>query len=210
MQEIAKPSVGVLPVPIVNASMRQARSGKGIRCGGRSGITLLEVMVALTVLVIGLVASMQAMVALERAQERTREVGRATQYARQLIERIQAEAFAEAFRRYNGDPTDDPGGAGTAPGCNFAVPGLTARANDPDGLPGEVIFPTPPGLPGNLRESIVDTKCGMPRDLNGDGVIDSVTNCSTTYKILPVRVRVRWTGAAGPAEIELHSMLGNY
>jgi hypothetical protein len=50
----------------------------------------------------------------------------------------------------------------------------------------------------------------MPRDLNGDGVIDSVTNCATTYKILPVRVRVRWTGAAGPAEVELHSMLGNY
>jgi hypothetical protein len=169
-------------------------------------------MVALTVLVIGLVASMQAMVALERAQERTREVGRATQYARQLIERIQAEAFAEAFRRYNGDPTDDPGGAGTAPGCNFAVPGLTARANDPDGLPGEVIFPTPPGLPGNLRESIVDTKCGMPRDLNGDGIVDSRDH-SNDCVLFPVRVRIDWASGGGkgpPRSLEMYTMIAHY
>jgi type II secretory pathway pseudopilin PulG len=173
-------------------------------------MTLLEITIAITILVMGVVGSMQALVLLERSQERTREVGRGTQAARQVLEKIQAEAFAEAFRRYNGATSDDPGGAGTAPGKNFAVPGLSARAGDPDGMPGEVIFPTPPGLPTVLRENIVDSKVGMPRDLNGDGIIDGVTNCATTYKILPVRVIVRWTGAAGPGEVELRTMLGNY
>ena len=172
-------------------------------------MTLLEITIAISVLVIGVVGSMQTMILLERGAERTRELDRATQAARQILERIQAEAFPEAFRRYNGDPTDDPGG-GNAPGNKFAVPGLSARPDDPDGMPGEVIFPTPPGLPGVLRENIVDSKLGMPRDLNGDGVIDGTTNCATTYKILPVLVRVRWVGTSGPAEVELHTMLGNY
>lgn len=173
-------------------------------------MTLLEMTMAITVLVLGVVGSLQAMILLERSQERTREVGRATQAARRVLEAIQAEAFAEAFRRYNGSGADDPGGAGTAPGKNFAVPGLSARPGDADGLPGEVVFPTPAGQPTVLREDVVDSKLGMPRDLSGDGVVNNVTNYATSYTILPVRVRVQWIGAAGPGEVELRTMLGNY
>jgi type II secretory pathway pseudopilin PulG len=172
-------------------------------------MTLLEITIAITILIVGVVGSMQTMILLERSAERAREIDRATQAARQVLERIQAEAFPEAFRRYNDDPSDDPG-VGLAPGKNFAVQGLSARQDDPDGMPGEVIFPTPPGQPTVLREDIVDPKLGMPRDLNGDGVIDGTTNCATTYTILPVRVRVRWVGPSGPGEVELHTMLGNY
>lgn len=187
----------------------RARWRWGLRSTGRAGMTLLEVTIAISVLVLGIVGSMQTMILLERSAERTRESDRATQAARQVLEKIQAEAFPEAFRRYNGTTADDPG-TGVAPGCNFAVPGLSARPDDPDGMPGEVDFPTPPGMPGVLREDIVDPLLGMPRDLNGDGIIDGTTNCATTYKILPVRIRVRWIGAAGPGEVELHTMLGNY
>jgi prepilin-type N-terminal cleavage/methylation domain-containing protein len=178
---------------------------------GRSGLTLIELAVAITILLVGVLGFAQALVSLEKAQSRTREAGRAMQAARGMIERIQAEAFPEAFRRYNADTADDPGGAGTAPGCNFAVEGLSAQPDDADGLPGEVIFPTTPGFPSHLRENVVDASLGMPRDLNGDGTIDlTATSYATTYVVLPVRVRVSWIGTAGRAEVELRTVLGNY
>jgi hypothetical protein len=173
-------------------------------------LTLIEIAVGCVVLVTGVLSFAQAMISLEKAQQHTREVGRATQAARQVLEAIQAQAFAEAFRYYNGTPADDPGGAGTAPGKNFSVPGLSARADDPDGFVGEVIFPTPEGQPGVLRENTTDSKLGMPRDLNGDGLINNLADYSTTYTILPVRVRVQWAGASGPGVVELRTLLGNY
>ena len=173
-------------------------------------MTLLEIAVGIAVLVTGILGFMQTMVVLERGQGRTREVGRATQAARQMLERIQAEAFAEAFRNFNGDPADDPAGPGTGPGKNFAVAGLSARLDDPDGLAGEVVFPTPAGLPGSLMENVVDSKLGMPRDLNGDAAISTTANYASTYTILPVRVRVQWVGPSGPGEVELRTMVGNF
>ena len=49
--------------------------------------------------------------------------------------------FREIWRRYNSNPADDPGGPGTAPGNNFAVPLLRPLPGDADGLPGEIFFP---------------------------------------------------------------------
>ena len=182
----------------------------GPRRSRRSGVTLVEIAIGCVVLVTGVLGFAQAMISLEKSQQHTRDVGRATQAARQIMEAIQAQAFAEAFRYYNGTPDDDPGGIGTAPGKNFDVDGLSARANDPDGHVGEVIFPTPPGEPGVLRENTTDSKLGMPRDLNGDGLIHPLADYSLTYTILPVRVRVQWTNAAGSGAVELRTLLGNF
>ena len=190
--------------------MAGKRSRALARRKGRAGVTLIEIAVSISVLLVGVLGFAQTMVAIERSQLRTRDVGRATQAARAVLERIQAEAFPEAFRRFNGDSSDDPGGAGTAPGKDFAVLGLSARRGDADGLPGEVIFPTPTGQPGVLREDVSDSKLGMPRDLNGDGLISPTANYATTYTLLPVRVRVQWVGPGGPGEVELRTMLGNY
>ena len=190
--------------------MKRTQDGQSPGYRSRRGITVLEVSLGIAVLVTAVLGFSKTMVMIEHAHQRTREVGLATQAARQVLERIQAEAFPEAFRRYNGEPNDDPGGAGTAPGKNFAVPGLSAVAGDPDGLPGEVVFPCPPGQPGVLHEDVADPALGMPRDLNGDGVINGAVNYATTYSILPVRVRVRWVSSAGPGLVELRTMLGNY
>lgn len=190
--------------------MIQSRWSNRLRRSRRKGLTLVEIAVGCVILVTGVLSFAQAMISLERAQQHTREVGRATQAARQVLEGIQAQAFAEAFRYYNGTPTDDPGGAGTAPGKNFSVPGLSAKADDPDGFVGEVIFPTPADQPGVLRENTVDAKLGMPRDLNGDGLINNLADYSTTYTILPVRVRVEWVGVGGPGVVELRTLLGNF
>jgi hypothetical protein len=190
--------------------MIQSGSRGSLRRSRRAGLTLIEIAVGCVILVTGVLSFAQAMIALEKGQQHTREVGRATQAARQVLEGIQAQAFAEAFRYYNGTPDDDPGGPGTAPGKNFSVPGLNPKPGDPDGFVGEVIFPTPAGMPGVLRENTVDTKLGMPRDLNGDGLINTLADYSTTYTILPVRVRVEWVGTGGPGVVELRTLLGNF
>jgi hypothetical protein len=190
--------------------MIQNRRGSTSRRTRRAGVTLIEIAIGCVVLVTGVLAFTQSMISMEKAQRHTREVGRATQAARQVLEGIQAQAFAEAFRYYNDTPDDDPAGIGSAPGKNFAVPGLNPRTGDADGFVGEVIFPTPPGLPGVLKENTVDDKLGMPRDLNGDGLINTLADYSTTYTILPVRVRVQWVGAGGPGVVELRTLLGNF
>jgi hypothetical protein len=179
------------------------------RSSRRSGMTLIELAVGMAVLLTGVLGFGQTLVCIERSHARTRETGRAVEAARFVLERVQAEAFPEAFRRFNGDPSDDPGGVGTAPGANFRVEGLNAVPGDADGLPGEVIFPTRLGMPGILREDIDDVNLQMPRDLSGDGVIDGADH-STDYRILPLIVRVRWRGTSGNGVVELRTMLGDY
>jgi type II secretory pathway pseudopilin PulG len=178
--------------------------------GARRGLTLLELSFSITLLVLGISAISRLTVGLTRAANVARETDFATQAAKALLERIQGEAFLQAFRRFNDLGTDDPSGANTAPGANFAVPGLRAAPGDADGLPGQVIFPTPAGGPGLLRENVNDARLGMPHDLNGDGVIDGL-NHALDYKLLPVLVRVSWQSTDGTtATVELKTILANY
>lgn len=175
----------------------------------RGGFTLVEIIFTMTLLVFGLLSFSRALLASSRAEQKTQDADRATQAARRILESIQAEAFPDAFRRYNAEPSDDPGLAGSAPGSNFAVFGLSALPDDADGLPGEVVFPSPVGSPLQLREDFDDTALGMPRDLNGDGNIDAL-NHAMDYRLLPIQVRVRWRGPAGPGTVVLNTMIANY
>ncbi len=182
--------------------------GQGRR-ENRRGLTLVELAVGMAVLTVGVLSFIQVLVASSRAERKNNELARATQAARQTLESIDAEAFGQAFRRFNDTGDDDPGGANTAPGKHFAIEGLSALPGDADGFAGEVIFPTLPNAPESLREDIASTELGMPRDLNGDNVIDAA-NHATDYWMLPVIVRVRWRSASGPGVYELKSVIGNY
>jgi type II secretory pathway pseudopilin PulG len=179
------------------------------RSRARSGFTLLELAIGTAILMVGVLGFSVSIASIGRSSQKQREMARATQAAREVLERIQAEAFADAFRRFNADPADDPGGPGTGPGAAFAVEGLSAIQGDLDGRPGEVIFPAPGGSPAQLREDIVLDDLGMPRDLNGDGAVDAADH-ALDYKLLPVLVRVRWRSPAGTGLFELKTMLAEY
>jgi hypothetical protein len=60
---------------------------------------------------------------------------------------------------------------------------------------------------GRLCEYVTDMGLGMPRDLNGDGAVDTADH-SLDYVILPVRVRVTWQGVGGARTVETSTVLG--
>jgi hypothetical protein len=174
------------------------------RARNRAGFSVVEMAIAavvLTVAVCGLSGSVVSAVALNRVNH---ETALAEAAVRGAMEQVTGAPFAEAFARFNTDPTDDPAGPGTAPGGTFAVAGLRG---DGAALPGRIVFPTVDAGGGpELRENVEDAALGMPRDLNGDGNIDALDHAGN-YRLLPVRVSVTWRGVSGLRNLTIESLL---
>ena len=177
----------------------------------RSGFTFVELAVVMTILLTALLIFSSTVSGVAKQRSVNRETGLAVAAARNLLETMRSEDFATTYKRYNADPSDDPDGAGTAPGNRFAVAGLDEAPDSPDGLEGEVIFPTTVDGTGKLqlREDVELRALGMPRDLSGDGRIDDQDH-GGSYFILPVQVRLRWKGATGVRQYELSTQLCGY
>lgn len=178
---------------------------------GRQGFTFLELTVGMAILLVALLIFSSVVTAMAKQRTSNRETGLAVAAARNMLESLRSEDFAEVYARYNSDPADDPGGAGSAPGHRFAVPGLDASADALDGLQGEVVFPTfeDPVAGLQLREDVDLPELGMPRDLSGDNVVDEQDH-SGGYFILPVLVRVRWRSPTGIRQYEMSTQLCTY
>ena len=177
-------------------------------------------------------------IATARQRGVNRENAIASNAARVMVELMRNEEFADVYALYNEDPDDDPSGAGTAPGHRFAVEGLTPLDSSPDGLIGEIEFPevyvevevTEEGTGGTggggpqkmmggaapstewvwqLREDYQDTRLGMPRDLNGDSMVDDQDH-QGDYVILPVHVQLRWRGRFGERVLDLYTQIAAF
>ena len=187
---------------------RRARVLASPECARKAGFTLLELMMAAAVMVVGLMGFLQVIVMAIGSSNANREADLATDAARQQIEVMQASIFQDLFRTFNDDPSDDPGAPGTAQGADFAVAGLDADPADPDGMVGRIELPSVAvvGSPQQLREDFQSTSLGTPRDLNGDGNQDSLDH-SSDYKILPVVVRLRWRGSTGISKMEFRTVI---
>lgn len=175
----------------------------------RAGFSLLELLIAVGVLLFGLLGFSQAVLRSAATHEASREGALAAEAARERLESMQVEDFRTLFRVYNDDPADDPLGAGTAAGPNFAVDGLDPQTDDGDGFVGRIEFPVLAAAPGVLREDIALPAMGMPRDLDGDGGWDAA-NHSNDYRLLPVIVRISWRGRVTDSEATFRTVLGNY
>jgi type II secretory pathway pseudopilin PulG len=171
----------------------------------RRGLSLVELIVAITVLIVALGAVSSTLIATRNLNRFNRELGIAAEAAQSMFETLRSEDFFEVFARFNADDKDDPGGKGTAPGNKFVVENLSPRADDADGIVGEISFPAINKK--ELREDFVDAGLGMPRDLNLDGAIDALDH-ALDYRILPIRIRLEWTGVSGDQEVELLLVLG--
>ena len=171
-----------------------------------SGWTLLEVTISMMILSIGVLSFLMALTSSMRLAAASHENDVAANAARQMIERMRAATFSNVFALYNSDPDDDPGGAGSAPGPNFSVVGLTPLAGDVDGMAGEIIFPM---VGSELREDVVQTEFGLSADLDmdGDGTRGDTDNHAADYIVLPVTIRLEWQGVAGDWIIEMRTLL---
>lgn len=172
-------------------------------------MTVIELMVAFSLLFLALLGFTKVIVFSTKTTDVQHDSILAREAARETIEILQAAEFSDLFALYNVDDTDDPGGFGTAPGADVEVNGLVTAAGS--AVVGRIMFPTLVDDTGDLqvREDVNDPALGMPRDLNGDGVIDSDDH-SHDYLLLPVRVTFEWEGKAGPAELELRTLLADY
>ncbi len=96
------------------------------------------------------------------------------------------------------------GGGGAGPQIGGLVGGALGGGGGGAGLGGAAAVPE-----WQVREDFVDARLGMPRDLNGDSVIDQLDH-SQDYLILPVRVRMRWQGVFGERTLDLYTMVGEF
>lgn len=164
-------------------------------------------MVAASVLVIAVSGLLGALVGATSLGRVNHETAIAQQAARRALEELQGVPFDEVYAVFNAATADDGGLSVAARGPGFDVVGLDAEDGDADGLCGEVQFPELAGAAAlELREDFVDAGLGMPRDLDGSGAVDAVDH-STDYRLLPVRVRVRWRGVSGVRTLDLETIL---
>lgn len=167
------------------------------------GFTLIEMLVAFSALMVVLLGLSRMLLSSQMAMNTTHEATLARQAAREQIEVLYAATVADVYATYNADAGDDPNGAGTAPGVGFEVAGLEAPLGDADGLPGRILFPEQGGV---LSELASAPQYGWPMDM--DGVAGSSADVSTTYRVLPVVVRVEWRGSGGDGTVEFKTLLG--
>ncbi len=173
-------------------------------------MTLIELVLVLGILALAFGMLASTLMANSRQRSINRDSALAAEAARGVFEEMMNADFDVIFALYNSDPSDDPGGAGSAPGSRFDVPGLSPLPNSPDGMEGLVVVPQLKVAADEwaLREDFVDDEMGMPRDLNGDSIIDALDH-RRDYLLLPVRVELEWQGRFGPRKMSVSVMLAD-
>jgi len=153
---------------------------------------MVDVALATVILVVAAGGLISTVISTSKLSRVTEESSDAYEAARAITETIYATNPGEVFATFNAAPF-------------FTVPGLNLQDGDADGFVGQIIFPT---IGGELREDSVNAELGMPRDLNGDGVIDALDH-SDDYTILPLTLRMQWKGVSGNEAADLTMLIEN-
>ncbi len=168
-----------------------------------AGLTLVETTLALMLLATGALTVLGTMVYSLQLDATNRETMAAAQAARRVLEQVRAESIFDVPALYDGDATNDPNGTGSAPGNTFSIT-LLERTVGGMSVDGQVVLPF--DTDGVIRESADIPELGFPRDLNGDGVIDT-DDRSADMQALPIIVRVRWDCINGDREVSYRTVL---
>jgi len=157
----------------------------------RRGFALIELAIAISILMIGLVSVISASSRMHGLGHQNRERSLAQNALRSMSERIHARSQA-----LSADPdTWAQGlvaiyGPGGTFGDTFDVKGLNL-------VPGARSVGTIQIITDEtLDDQTIGAQIGMPRDLDGDGVASN-NNVSTTARMLPVVLQLQWVGPSG-------------
>jgi prepilin-type N-terminal cleavage/methylation domain-containing protein len=186
---------------MLDTTARAPSSGPSL---AESGFTLLELIMGTTVLAIGICGLAVSLVYSMTLAQTNRESAEARIAAKEILERVRGVPVEEIFAAFNGTADDDGTTTAGAPGSTFQLT-RTTKDGATATYTAHVEFPVG-DMAGVLREDLEDELLGMPRDLNGDGLIDS-ENHAADYLIIPIRIRVIWRGKTGPREFELCTVL---
>jgi len=220
--------------------MASRRPSTTLRARARAGVTLVEVVVALSVLVVAASIFGQMLLSTTRLRQVNRQNALAADAARVLLERMRNEPLLEVYRDFNEDPKDDPRGIATGPGYLFDVTGLDAPEGATGGRVGRVFMPSVGVESGSAGEGGPGGVVGGKKSLGGgssgggtptlkwqlreDLVDESLgmprdldgnnkvddADHSKGYILLPVKVRIEWKSGTGTRHFELATQLGDY
>lgn len=140
------------------------------------GFTLLELMIAMLVLVIGITSATATLASSGTAERTLRERQIVIQAANDFIDQVLSTDFFQVIPAYR------PGGT---PGPTFAVPIFEATTS------GRIDF----FFDETARDADLPMPLGFPRDLDGDGLATN-TNASVNPQVIVAVVTVSW-GRAG-------------
>ncbi len=150
------------------------------------GMTLVEILIAISFLSVALLGLLLTITASLTLNQVNREETLALNAARNKVSEMQDAAdFSTVYATYSVSPNN-----------TFNIAGL-------DNASGSILFPQEGGV---LKEDIGDPTLGMPRDLNGDTLVDGADR-SGDYTVLPVRIRIQWTGIKGDRSIDFQALL---
>ncbi len=156
---------------------------------------MIEAVVVMSILLMGLLAMTSTSVTVHALRESDRERRLANSALDSIIEDVKGIANAQVGT----DPTWSQNfvnayAVGGNPGPQFPVNGLEPRAGE------AAVVTVTVTTDETLTDQELGVDLGMPRDLDNDGAVDNA-NVTATATILPVIVRVRWSGSSGNREL---------
>ena len=173
----------------------QRQAQRPSRWSGKAGFSMIEVSLALTVIVVALMAMSASTLRMHSLRRQNRERSLAQNTVRAIAEHIPSVAAqAQSDPGTWGQSIVDAVNAGGLPGPTFGVANL--RVQEGNLSVGDVFVITDE----TLTDADIGLELGMPRDLDGDGLVDNA-DVTGTARILPVDVRARWTGVTGQQTI---------
>ena len=156
----------------------------------KGGFTLIETMMAMTMIAVALLALMHAVVSSMRLVEANRQDAVAMNHAREKIAEIESKDFETIFDLYKN---------------HTWIPEMQTGNSR-----GRVLLPI--NGSGNLDETRSPSQfinMGFPRDINMDGDATD-TNVNLTYRILPIKIVISWETVQGARSVEFNTILTNF